>query len=917
MTRSRRCASASGNPSPSWCIAATGSRDTWALSWVAWHLGTEEDLAWWEIPVWAGERKVKAVRVLSGALLLGLGFGVTAVPIAGRPGVAYALGAAMLAVYCGVRMSPSRYRRIRWPRVLVPRWPRSARETVILVVVLLTGVPARPVLIRLWSEPVPTDATPDGSYRACRRSAALDGLACAYTGIPVALLALAWGPAMLAAGGLLAGLVFVVLLTDDRYVSVKLAEVMLLLSRHRRVRFAAVLSGSSERLLLRAEGPCYRFQDATVQRTLAAAYESEAAARARRIPAAVAAADSRGGVRPWLLGLLTQQRIKRAARDFGLGVLLAVLGGAAAERVSGSVGWTGLAVFVIGAPFLGVISFLVIVPLGRGVVRFIRWSLWVTSRLTRRRLVVVLAVIVELACWIVVLTGTGRTRHAIGVFAVALLPAVLVAGVGGWVCVLAHQRWHDADGRWRRRIADGLLAVTFWLTLLQLAKPDLLGAQGSAGLLFPVAVWLSVRGWRTMNSSSRFAVKALADIGVSLLLGGSAVLLLVWLASVLHMPPAEVAAVHGAVTRAGAIIDLPWWFWLTLFVLLAGASLAFAVWAGALGGVARWFSRLHVVPAAVVSRRVLASVHVALLVTVLIGLAAPPAVGTLLRDRLAAQYTETLTDDLQARGELAAFRQISRSFTGQASRPAVAALAAMVSEIDDISKPPAGDHDATVTELDLARRLGELQAAALALGHAPPVEQAAAADADKAGFDAPVSDAADMSARTEDAAEEDDEDDATEKLVDQAAELAATAVSEALRIPRIGDTEVVQIVREYLMSLVENSPLKDTFAAWAGHLTTSAEDKEPPAAEDIVVPDPVKLENAAVAAATTQLAATPVTDPAAVQHILTESAVVAAVNLTNQVRYLQEDDGPCAGCAQPVPPADQPADHDDEPVDGG
>jgi hypothetical protein len=907
----------SGSPSPSWCTAATGSRDTWALSWVAWHLGTEEDLAWWDVPAWVGDRKVRAVRVLTGALLLGLGAGLGAVLLAGRAGLGWALGAVMLAVYGGVRISPSAYRRVRWPRALMPRWPRSVRETVILAAALLTGVPILPVLVRMWSRPVPRAATPDGSYRACRRSAALGCLACAYTGLPAALLAFPAGSAMLVIGGGLAGLAFLALLARDRYISVKLAEVVVLLSRHRRVRFAAVLSRSSERRLLRAEGPCYRFQDATVQQTLAAAYESESAARARRIPDAVAAAESRGGVRSRLLGLLTKERIKRAARDLGAGVLLAVLGGAVAERVSGSVGWTVLVVFVVSGPFLGAISYLVIVPLARGVVRFTRWSLWTTSRLSGRRLVVVLAVVVELAGWTVVLTGAGQLRHAIGVAAVALLPAVLVAGVGGWVCVLAHQRWHDADGRWRKHIADGLLAVTFWLTILQLAEPDLLGAQGAAGLLFPVAVWLSVRGWRTMNSSSRFAVKALADIGVSLLLGGSGVLLLVWLASVLRMPPAEVAVVHGVVTRAGLIIDLPWWFWLTLFTLLAGASLAFAVWAGTLGWAARWFSRLHVVPVAVVSRRVLSSVHVALLVTVLIGLAAPPAVGTLLRDRLAARYTETLTDDLRARGELVAFRQISRSFTVQASQPAVAALAAMVSEIDDISKPSAGDHDATATELDLARRLGELQAAALALGQAPPVEQAAAAAADRAGFDAPVGDAADMSARTEEAAEEDDEDDAAEQLVDQAAELAATAVSEALRIPRVGDTEVVQIVREYLMSLVENSPLKDTFAAWAGHLTPEAEDKAPPTAEDIVVPDPAKLENAAVAATTTQLAATPVTDPTAVQRILTESAVVAAVNLTNQVRYLQEGDGPCSGCAQPEPPADQPADHDDEPVDGG
>jgi hypothetical protein len=295
-------------------------------------------------------------------------------------------------------------------------------------------------------------------------------------------------------------------------------------------------------------------------------------------------------------------------------------------------------------------------------------------------------------------------------------------------------------------------------------------------------------------------------------------------------------------------------------------------------------------------------------------------VGTLLRDRLAAAYTETLTADLRARGELVAYQEIRRSFSGRIAPAVVVPLVAMVIEIDDISKPPAGDHDATETERDLAARLGSLQAVALALGPTPQVASASAADAEQAGFDSSVADAADLSERTGELIDEDKADDAAERHVDQAAELAATAVSEALRIPRIGDVEVVQIIREYLMSLVENSPLKDTFAAWAGRLTESrAGHKAPPAAEDIVVPDPEKLAAAAATAATSELASTPVIDPGAVQRILGESAMVAAVDLTNQVRYLQEGDGPCAGCAQPEPPQDQPGqdDHPEAPDFGG
>ncbi len=105
-------------------------------------------------------------------------------------------------------------------------------------------------------------------------------------------------------------------------------------------------------------------------------------------------------------------------------------------------------------------------------------------------------------------------------------------------------------------------------------------------------------------------------------------------------------------------------------------------------------------------------------------------------------------------------------------------LIAMVVQIDDISRPVAGQSGATGTELDLARRLGELQGDALAA---------------------------------------------------------------ALHIPRIGELEVVQVIAEYLGGLVENSPLKDVLADWAGRFTGA---HAPPPAEETVVPDPARLKAA-------------------------------------------------------------------------
>jgi hypothetical protein len=129
-----------------------------------------------------------------------------------------------------------------------------------------------------------------------------------------------------------------------------------------------------------------------------------------------------------------------------------------------------------------------------------------------------------------------------------------------------------------------------------------------------------------MNDSDRLTVRAAADIAVSLTLGTTFILLLIWLANMLHVPPAEVTLLRGALSLAGVAIDLPWWAWSGLYLLLAGASLAFAIWPGRLAKTIRSFARLRVVPAAEVTRRELTALHIGLLVVVLIGVAAPAVV---------------------------------------------------------------------------------------------------------------------------------------------------------------------------------------------------------------------------------------------------------------------------------------------------
>ena len=445
-----------------------------------------------------------------------------------------------------------------------------------------------------------------------------------------------------------------------------------------------------------------------IQQAVVDEREQRRAAKKQQIDTAVAAAN---GARPWPLGLLSPIAIFRLAMDLGCGAGIGIYAGMVANRPPGdnSVWRTSVLSGLFGPAVVFPAAFVLLTVVVRGT----RWSLWRTGRMSSRTRVGAAAALVCVAGLVVWLLGPAVVRHGIAVMAVTLMPAVLVAGVGGWACVMVHRRW-QASRHWAaRHAADALLIAVTGTAILLLYQRDLVGAQGAAGLLFPVAVWFSIRGWRAMNDADRFAVRAAADIAVSLMLGGSLVLLLVWLANLLHMPAAEVAVLRGVLGRAGAVIDLPWWTWAAVYLVLAGVSLAFAVWPGKLAKIIDWFTRLRVVPSVEVTRRGLAAVHIGLLVIVLIGLAGPAATAPVLRARLAARYTETLTDTLRARGELAAYQAIIREFS-LTRQPLLTPLADLVAQIDAISKPSDGQHNATSTELDLARRIGELQAVTLA-----------------------------------------------------------------------------------------------------------------------------------------------------------------------------------------------------------
>jgi hypothetical protein len=185
------------------------------------------------------------------------------------------------------------------------------------------------------------------------------------------------------------------------------------------------------------------------------------------------------------------------------------------------------------------------------------------------------------------------------------------------------------------------------------------------------------------------------------------------------------------------------------------------------------------------------------------------------------------------------------------------------------------------------------QAATLPAAGTTSVATAERSAAGTAGLTAPIQGAPDLEARAALLDKQDKKEDAARKQAEQAGNLAAATVAGLLSVPDLGSNEVVQIVREYLSGLIEESPLKDVFAAWTERLARAL---RPPDAGALVVPQPVELETEALL---TQLKAVE-KDHFATRLPSTghEGGVDAAVDLANQARYLSEGDtGPCAGCA--------------------
>lgn len=867
------------------------------LGWVAYHWGTEP-VAWWEIPdrvpgQWlARTRLAVAVLIAIAALGAAIGFSLWVV-----------IGLMFLVVVLGGRgvFLPS-LRRLRSarsgpPRRVAPRRPRGRRAIALLAISLIPVVAFIPVLVSRWTEPAHGD--PVRTYRADRRATAARlaawvgsaGLVAAIVlgaGVPVG----AWLGVDLS---LAAGAGLIAALTAGPYPVVKLTELILLAQWRQPVRLHRVLTGAASGLVLVRAGEHWRFRDETVRVSLAGAHAAELRERNQ---ARAARAARVTGARARLVAKMDARGITRARADLAAGVAIffLLLGLTLAPGR-----WPLAGVFAAIAAVAGLICYASAPRLLRPAVAGVQWTVVNVAPFSRRTRLAAAGAAVAVGALLVAAAGP-----LLAAFAAMVLPALLVAVCGGWVLVVTRRA-----GWWHRRLRDAVVAVTTGTALLALARRDVLAVEPAAGLLFPVAAWASYRAWRVMNDSGRLAVRAAADITLSLLLGADLVLFVVWLANLLGLTRPEVATIRDGLERAGSLADLPWQLWAGLYGALALAAVAIAVWPARLRQATEVTHWSLTAPAVNVVRRVLTGAHIGLLVVVLVAVAGPAAVFPVLRGQLAARYTVAYQRQLEATGEQAAYAEISGQFTVRANR---VVLTDIVEKIHAIDHPRPGDGHATGTETDIARRVGELQAATLLAtgpGSSAAREPVAASEqraAATAGFAGPIRDAPDLRTRTTKLDEQDKKEEAARKRAEQAGDLAAAAVANLLSVPGIGSNEVIQIVREYLSGLVEESPLKDVFAAWAERLAGAA---RPPDAETLVVPEPEKLATEALLARfraeeQDHFAATlPGTG-----H---ESAVDAAVDLANQARYLSEGgSGPCAGCA-PFEPHDEPV-IEDHPV---
>jgi hypothetical protein len=456
--------------------------------------------------------------------------------------------------------------------------------------------------------------------------------------------------------------------------------------------------------------------------------------------------------------------------------------------------------------------------------------------------------------------------------------AVIAAVLGTIVAPMIWRRSRASRPvvRWLGTAATVLVAG--YLVFLVLDDQLLGGALVAP--LFPVVVWLGIRLWRHMGTARRIGVKAAADVVFALILGAVLVSLLAWLANLLALSTVEAQALKEIAAATHDAVELSPWIWFGIYLVLAAVQLFAALGPRKYQFLSRRLASLRVVPTVTVVHRAATMAGIALMVVALLGLAVPPTTGPILRSQVQAAYTVAAQQELKDDEQIAVYQAITTGLTR--SRPQLVYLADLVIDVHDAAGGKAQ------TESDLAHRLGLLQGQLIAINQAP--------------VEPPTAPRLDGGLRQQLDAEqhEDTLKQARDKQAESAAELSANMITSLLDLISLGHAEVLSIVHEYVNGLAE-SPLGEIFLDWTKRALNKLQPDKPPAAADVVEPDPTGL------AFATELAPSP--GPPAAE-------IKAAVSAENQAVTLEQQQAQCPDCglSNDEPGHDEPA-HEPPPIE--
>ncbi|MCX4966151.1 hypothetical protein OHA98_15145 [Streptomyces sp. NBC_00654] len=468
-----------------------------------------------------------------------------------------------------------------------------------------------------------------------------------------------------------------------------------------------------------------------------------------------------------------------------------------------------------------------------------------------------------------------------------LVPLVALLFFGGWTLLLLVKRCAGSERLVVRHLPDlpGVFLVV--LAVEQLVSGDVLTLTPAAGLFFPLAIWLSWRGWRKLKESTRPTVQAVADIVLSVELGLVLTVLMVWLANVLSFTPPQVTVVRGVVEKIQELTEVDWLYWLAAYTALAVGSYAVLRWPDRVARVGQRLrparfgeSRLPLGMTANFARRSLSGINVGIMVALLFLVALAPVSEGAWKRPVTERYAVEVQRRQYAEGAAAAYKEIHQQVV--AHPRAAARLRAVILAVHRAAPSPPGE-PVNRTALDIARQVGRFQADALALDDPEP-QPARSPEAD------------DLDGRLDQLDESQQRTAEREEQADRFAEMASLAITRSFDALDLGDNQAVQLLKEYLGGLVEDGPVKKIF-----HQYGEGIGRPPPDGGRLVRIDVRRL--TAVAYDRTRAAVERADAGLLVFYgrfgigiPAEDTSLTPAIDLANQHRYLRQGTGPCTGC---------------------